>query len=58
MEDVDSIQDAGARAACERRALRFGRRLLVEGGGAAAGPRQLVALAAKFRNDGAAPYFD
>ncbi|KAG2453953.1 hypothetical protein HYH02_002156 [Chlamydomonas schloesseri] len=37
--DMDSIEDADARAACERRALRFGRRLLVEGSGrgAAAG---------------------
>lgn len=29
--DMDSIEDAGTRAACELRALRFGRHLLVEG---------------------------
>ncbi|GLC47857.1 hypothetical protein PLESTB_000033000 [Pleodorina starrii] len=29
--DMDSISDADVRATCERRALRFGRRLLVEG---------------------------
>ena len=56
--DMDTIPAATARAACERRALCFGRRLLVEGGRAAAGPRQLAALAAEHRADGAAPYFE
>lgn len=32
--DMDSIADADTRAACELRALRFGRHLLVEGGAA------------------------
>jgi 5-methylthioribose kinase len=30
--DLDSISDAAARAGCERRALRFGRSLLVTPG--------------------------
>ncbi len=29
--DMESIKDADTRAACERRALQFGRHLLVEG---------------------------
>ena len=30
--DMDSIQDADKRAACERRALKCGRRLMLEAG--------------------------
>mgnify|MGYP001807714491 CR=1 FL=1 len=40
--DMDSIADADTRAACERRALHFGRRMLVE---AAAGFTSIEALA-------------
>ena len=32
VEDLDSIQDADVRANCERKALRFGRELLVNAG--------------------------
>ena len=35
VEDLDSIPDPDVRAGCERRALHFGRRLLVEGAKAA-----------------------
>jgi 5-methylthioribose kinase len=47
--DMDSIQDEAVRAACERRALRFGRHLLVEGAAAHANVRSLVAAAAAAR---------
>jgi 5-methylthioribose kinase len=47
--DMDTIKDDAARAACERRALRFGRSLLVGRAGAAADVRALVAAAAAAR---------
>ncbi|KAI8462416.1 MAG: hypothetical protein J3K34DRAFT_189039 [Monoraphidium minutum] len=47
--DMDSISDAAARAACERRALRFGRHLLVEGPAAHAGIRSVADAAAAAR---------
>lgn len=47
--DMDTIKDDGVRAACERRALRFGRHLLVEGPAAHADIRSLVAAAAVAR---------
>ena len=47
--DMDSIRDEEARAACERRALRFGRHLLVDGAAAHADIRSLVAAAAAAR---------
>jgi hypothetical protein len=48
--------DADVRAVCERRALRFGRRLLVEGG-EVAGVQQLTDLAEAARQDGQQPCF-
>ena len=33
VQDMDCIEDEEARAACERKALKFGRRLLVGRGG-------------------------
>lgn len=47
--DLDKISDDDARAACERRALRFGRHLLVEGAAAHAGIGSVVAAAAAAR---------
>jgi len=47
--DMDTIKDDEGRAACERRALRFGRHLLVEGAGAHADIRSVVAAAAAAR---------
>jgi 5-methylthioribose kinase len=57
VEDLEAIEPRGARAACERRALRFGRRLLVEGAPALGDARALVAAADAARADGAQPYF-
>eukprot|EP00887_Chlorella_sp_A99_P002733 scaffold6.g2733.t1 len=54
--DMDGIADADVRAVCERRALRFGRQVLVAPG-LAPGPRELVSLADAFRDDGAQPHF-
>lgn len=51
--DMDSIEDADTRAACELRALRFGRHLLVEGPTTYKDIRALTAaLAAARRIDG------
>lgn len=47
--DMNSIRDGDVRAACERRALRFARHLLVEGAAAHADVRSLVAAAAAVR---------
>lgn len=47
--DMDTIRDEGVRAECERRALRFGRHLLVDGPAAHADIRSLVAAAASAR---------
>jgi 5-methylthioribose kinase len=57
VEDLEAIEPRAARAACERRALRFGRRLLVEGAHAPGDARALVAAADAARADGAQPYF-
>lgn len=46
---MDSIADADVRAACELRALRFGRHLLVEGPKAYKDIRALVAALAAVR---------
>lgn len=54
--DFDSIADPDVRAACERRAFQFGRRLLVDPA-AVPGPRELVVLADSLRADGRQPYF-
>lgn len=48
---MDSITDADARAACELRALRFGRHLLVEGPKAYKDIRALVAAVEVARQD-------
>jgi 5-methylthioribose kinase len=56
--DMESIQPEAARAACEARALRFGRRLLVGGAAEfAGGVRALTAAAEAARADGAQPFF-
>ncbi|WIA19547.1 hypothetical protein OEZ85_004156 [Tetradesmus obliquus] len=47
--DMDSIADADVRAACELRALRFGRHLLVQGAATYKGVRELTAAAAAAR---------
>jgi hypothetical protein len=47
--DMDSIADADTRAACELRALRFGRHLLVEGAATYTDIRALTAAAAAAR---------
>lgn len=47
--DMDSIADADVRAACELRALRFGRHLLVEGAATYKDIRTLAAAAAAAR---------
>jgi hypothetical protein len=47
--DMDSIADADVRAACELRALRFGRHLLVQGAATYKDVRQLTAAAAAAR---------
>jgi hypothetical protein len=48
--------DPDVRAVCERRALRFGRRMLVEAAGVPS-VRKLVELAEEERQDGAQPFF-
>jgi hypothetical protein len=54
--DMDSIADADTRAACELRALRFGRHLLVEGPATYSHARALAAaLAAARQVDGLPP---
>lgn len=59
VEDMEAIADADARAACERRALRFGRRLLVQGAEEfAGGPRLVTAAADAARADNARPFFE
>jgi 5-methylthioribose kinase len=47
--DMDTIADADTRAACELRALRFGRHLLVEGPATYQDIRALAAAAAAAR---------
>jgi hypothetical protein len=47
--DMDSIADADVRAACELRALRFGRHLLVQGAATYRDVRALTAAAAAAR---------
>ncbi|PRW55925.1 translation initiation factor fusion with methylthioribose kinase [Chlorella sorokiniana] len=54
--DMDSIADADVRAVCERRALRFGRRLLT-GPEAVADVAELTQLAEAARQDGQQPCF-
>jgi hypothetical protein len=46
---MDGIEDADTRAACEMRALRFGRHLLVEGAATIKDIRGLAAAAAVAR---------
>lgn len=53
--DMDCIADADARAACERRALAFGRLLLVHGAAEFSAVQQLTAAADVVRADGAWP---
>lgn len=48
--------DADVRAVCERRALRFGRRMLVEAAGIGS-VEQLTELAESARQDGHQPCF-
>ncbi|KAL4457683.1 hypothetical protein ABPG75_012548 [Micractinium tetrahymenae] len=55
--DMDSIPDADVRAACERRALRFGRCLLVEGAAGFASVEALTDKAEAARHDGQQPCF-
>ncbi len=45
VKDLDSIEPADRRAACEGAALAFGRALMVGGAGAAATVEELVAKA-------------
>jgi 5-methylthioribose kinase len=47
--DMDNIENADTRAACELRALRFGRHLLVEGAAVYKDIRGLAAAAAAAR---------
>ncbi len=53
------LRAAGAdvRAVCERRALRFGRRLLVEGAASFASVDALAEQAEAARDDGKQPHF-
>ncbi|EFN58562.1 hypothetical protein CHLNCDRAFT_140697 [Chlorella variabilis] len=54
--DMDSIPDDDVRAVCERRALRFGRKALVEAA-QVGGVEQLLQLAEAVRQDGQQPLF-
>lgn len=52
---MDNISDQDKRAACERRALRFGRHLLVDGPVACADIGAVVAAAAALRTKDGLP---
>jgi 5-methylthioribose kinase len=53
--DMDSISDQDTRAACEGRALRFGRHLLVDGPSTYVDIQALVAAAAALRSKDGLP---
>jgi len=56
--DMDSIEDKDLRAGCERRALTFGRHLLVNGPSAFEDARQVVSAAVSARtSESAAAYW-